>query len=186
VTGQRLAEAALRASEMRFRLLVASVEDYAIFTLDPNGVVVSWNAGAQRSKGYRAEEIIGRHFRVFYPPDKQQSRHPEHELRLALRDGRYEEEGWRLRKDGSRFWANVVITAVYDDTGAHLGFAKVTRDTSERRRMEQEPWCTAPRASASGTGRATTTAGTPTWWSAARATSPPWRHWPRWTCSSTG
>ncbi len=119
-------------------MLVEAVEDYAIFMLDPTGHVVSWNSGAQRSKGYTDEEIIGQHFRVFYPPEAQARRHPEHELELALRDGHYEEEGWRVRKDGSRFWANVLITAVFNEVGEHIGFAKVTRDNSERRRLEQE------------------------------------------------
>lgn len=128
----------LRRSEQRFRLLVEAVEDYAIFMLDPAGHIASWNAGAQRSKGWTAEEVIGRHFRLFYPPDVAERGHPEHELAVALREGHYEEEGWRLRKDGSRFWANVVITAVHDPAGRHVGFAKVTRDTSERRRLELE------------------------------------------------
>jgi PAS domain S-box-containing protein len=138
MTTQRFAEDTLRQSEERFRLLVAAVGDYAIFMLDPEGHIVSWNTGAQRLKGYTAEEIIGTHFRVFYPPDKQAIGHPEHELQLAMRDGSYEEEGWRIRKDGSRFWANVVITAVLDGTGRHIGFAKVTRDITERRRMMDE------------------------------------------------
>jgi len=133
VTGERAAEEALRQSEQRFRLLVEAVNDYAIFMLDTRGYVVSWNAGAQRLKGYRTDEIIGRHFGIFYPPDKLAERHPEHELELALRDGRYEEEGWRIRKDGSRFWANVLISAVHDSAGRHVGFAKVTRDVTERR-----------------------------------------------------
>jgi PAS domain S-box-containing protein len=115
------------------RLLVEAVEDYAIFMLDPDGHVASWNPGAQRSKGWTAEEIIGQHFRIFYPPERQVERHPEHELELALRDGRYEEEGWRVRKDGSRFWAHVTITAVRDPDGALVGFGKVTRDNTERR-----------------------------------------------------
>jgi PAS domain S-box-containing protein len=135
VTGQRLAEEALSQSERRFRLLVDAVNDYAIFMLDTHGYVVSWNAGAQRLKGYRADEIIGRHFSMFYPPDKVAERHPEHELELALRDGRYEEEGWRVRKDGSQFWANVLISAVHDSNGRHVGFAKVTRDVTERRSL---------------------------------------------------
>jgi len=96
---------------------------------------VTWNPGAERIKGYGAEEIIGRHFRVFYPDEVQQQRHPEHELELALRDGHYEEEGWRVRKDGTRFWANVLITAVYNAAGEHIGFAKVTRNMDERRQM---------------------------------------------------
>jgi len=133
--GRRVAEEALRRSEQRFRLLVEAVKDYAIFMLDRDGHIISWNAGAQRLKGYRAEEILGRHFRNFYPPEKQAERHPEHELELALRDGVYEEEGWRVRKDGSLFWANVVITAVHDADGNHLGFAKVTRDVTDRREL---------------------------------------------------
>jgi hypothetical protein len=106
--------------------------------LDPTGHIASWNSGAQRSKGYTADEIIGQHFSVFYPPEVAASGHCERELELALRNGQYEEEGWRLRKDGSRFWANVLISAVFDADGAHLGFTKVTRDTTARRRLEQE------------------------------------------------
>jgi hypothetical protein len=135
VTPQRQAEEELRRSEQRFRLLVQAVRDYAIFMLDPTGRVASWNAGAQRIKGYRAREIIGQHFRKFYPSDMQAIGHPEHELELALSRGTYEEEGWRVRKDGSRFWASVVITAVFGPNGEHVGFAKVTRDIDERRRM---------------------------------------------------
>jgi PAS domain S-box-containing protein len=135
VTEQRIAEAELRRTEQRFRFLVEAVQDYAIFMLDPDGYVASWNAGAQRSKGYAAQEIIGRHFRVFYPEEKQVEKHPESELELARKDGRYEEEGWRIRKDGSRFWAHVTITAVHDEEGVLVGFAKVTRDATERHRM---------------------------------------------------
>jgi PAS domain S-box-containing protein len=135
VTAQRRAEEELRQSEQRFRLLVEAVQDYAIFMLDPQGHVVSWNRGAERIKGYRSSDIIGKHFRIFYPKEMQDIRHPENELELAKRRGVYEEEGWRIRKDGSRFWASVVITAVYDQEGNHIGFAKVTRDMSERRRM---------------------------------------------------
>lgn len=138
VTAQRGAEKELLLSEERFRLLVEAVEGYAIFMLDPSGHVMSWNAGAERIKGYTAEEIIGQHFRNFYPPEKQAEQHPEHELEWALRDGRYEEEGWRVRKDGSRFWASVLITAVRDESGRHIGFAKVTRDFTERRRMLED------------------------------------------------
>jgi PAS domain S-box-containing protein len=138
VTRERAALEELRQSEERFRLLVETVQDYAIFMLDPQGHIASWNAGAQRSKGYTADDIIGQHFRVFYPPHQQEIRHPEHELELALRDGRYEEEGWRVRKDGSQFWALVVITAVFNPAGEHIGFAKVTRDNSERRVLEQD------------------------------------------------
>ncbi|QGW80682.1 PAS domain-containing hybrid sensor histidine kinase/response regulator [Variovorax paradoxus] len=125
----------LRMSEERFRLLVEGVKDYAIFMLDPAGHIVSWNLGAQKNKGYEASEIIGQHFSVFYPPEVAATGWPEQELRNALRDGRFEDEGWRIRKDGSRFWASVVITALHDATGRHRGFAKVTRDLTERRRV---------------------------------------------------
>lgn len=121
----------------RFRLLVEAVQDYGIFMLDPLGHVVSWNAGAERIKGYRAQEIIGRHFSVFYPEAAQATRWPDQELQLALAQGRYEEEGWRIRKDGSRFWANVVITPLFDEQGTHTGFGKVTRDLTERRAHEE-------------------------------------------------
>lgn len=137
VTRQLAAESELRRTEARFRLLVDGVTDYAIFMLDPEGHIASWNAGAQRSKGYTADEIIGQHFRVFYPADQQQARHPEHELEIAAREGRYEEEGWRLRKDGSRFWASVTITAMREPNGELVGFAKVTRDNTERRQMTE-------------------------------------------------
>jgi PAS domain S-box-containing protein len=138
VTRQVMAEAELRRTEARFRLLVETVQDYAIFMLDPDGRIASWNSGAERSKGYAADEIIGRHFRVFYPPEVAATGHCERELELALRDGKYEEEGWRVRKDGSRFWATVTITAVHDDDGELIGFAKVTRDNTERREMLEQ------------------------------------------------
>lgn len=125
----------LRMSEERFRLLVEGVKDYAIFMLDPGGHVVSWNLGAQKNKGYEASEIIGQHFSRFYPPEVAATGWPGQALRNALRDGRFEDEGWRIRKDGSRFWASVVITALHDATGRHRGFAKVTRDLTERRRV---------------------------------------------------
>ena len=137
ITQSRLALEELRGSEERFRLLVEAVTDYAIFMLDPEGRVTTWNAGAERLKGYRAEDITGQHFRVFYPPEMQEIRHPEHELELAIRDGRYEEEGWRIRRDGTRFWANVVITALFDGDGRLVGFGKVTRDMTERRLAEE-------------------------------------------------
>ncbi|TWP51691.1 PAS domain S-box protein [Lentzea tibetensis] len=124
----------LLESEERFRLLVQSVVDYGIFMLDPQGYIASWNIGAQRIKGYRADEIIGQHFSVFYPPED--AGKPALELETAKRDGRLEDEGWRLRKDGTRFWANVVITALFDDTGELRGFGKVTRDLTERRNAE--------------------------------------------------
>ena len=121
----------------RFRLLVESVMDYAIFLLDPHGTVLSWNAGAERLKGYTADEIIGRHFSAFYPIGDVERRKPERELEIAMAEGKYEEEGWRIRKDGTRFWASVVITALRDKQGGLVGFAKVTRDLTERRRSEQ-------------------------------------------------
>ena len=133
LTARRLAETALRASEQRFRLLVQGVKDYAIFMLDPNGFVATWNEGASRIKGYTAEEIIGKHMSIFYPPEDVASGKIERELEIATREGSFEEEGERVRKDGRRFWANVLITALRDDDGTLIGFAKVTRDLTERR-----------------------------------------------------
>ena len=116
----------------RLALLVEAVEEYAIFMLDPQGRVVTWNAGAQRIKGYSAEEITGEHFSRFYTPDDVAAGKPSLELEAAVRDGQYREEGWRVRKDGTRFWANVVITSIVDADGHHDGFAKITRDETER------------------------------------------------------
>src|SRR6202045_378754 len=127
----------LRASEERFRLLVQGVADYAIFMVDPNGFVTNWNAGAARIKGYAAEEIVGHHFSRFYPEEDQQRRLPQTALETARRTGKYEAEGWRVRKDGTRFWANVVIDAIHDGTGQLIGFAKITRDLTERRAAEE-------------------------------------------------
>jgi len=120
----------------QFALLVSGVVDYAIFMLDPAGVIVTWNEGAQRIKGYTATEVIGRHFSIFYPPAEVRNRKPDWELEVAKREGRYEEEGWRLRKDGTRFWANVIITALRDETGRLRGFGKVTRDLTEWKRID--------------------------------------------------
>ena len=128
----------LLGGEERLRLLVESVQDYAIFALDPLGHVETWNKGAQRIKGYATGEIVGRHFSAFYPPEDVASGKCERELAGAARDGRFEDEGWRVRKDGSRFWANVVITALRDRAGRLVGFAKVTRDLTERVQAEAE------------------------------------------------
>lgn len=120
-----------------FRLLVASVSDYAIFMLDPDGRVLTWNEGAQRIKGYKASEIIGKHFSIFYTKDMRARNHPQKELEIARAEGRYEEEGWRVRKDGSLIWASVIITAIYQE-GKLVGFAKVTRDLTQRLLADQE------------------------------------------------
>jgi PAS domain S-box-containing protein len=138
VTPQRIAELELRHSEQRFRLMVDAVREYAIFMLDTEGHITSWNEGAQRTKGWSAAEVIGQHFRIFYPPERQEARHPEYELEVAEREGVYQEEGWRVRKDGSRFWAHVTITRITDDDGRHVGFAKVTRDHTERMQMLEQ------------------------------------------------
>jgi PAS domain S-box-containing protein len=130
-------ELELRVSEERFRLLVEAVQDYAIFMLDPQGNVSSWNRGAERLKGYQAADIIGKHFSCFYPEEDLRSGKPQWELTVAAKVGRFEDEGWRVRKDGSRFWANVIITAVRDESGKLLGFGKVTRDFTERMKTEQ-------------------------------------------------
>jgi len=138
VTERRSAEEALRQSEERFRLLVQSVQDYAILMLDPEGRVSSWNKGAERIKGYAADEIIGRSFMLFYPPDVAANGFPQRELEVAAREGSFEDENWRVRKDGSRFWASVVITALHSTDGLLIGFAKVTRDLTARREAEAQ------------------------------------------------
>jgi PAS domain S-box-containing protein len=138
VTDRRKAERELRESEERFRLLVEGAQDYAIFMLDPQGYISSWNLGAERIKGYRAEEIIGQHFSCFYPPEKVEAGFPDRELQTAAAKGRFEDEGWRLRKDGSKFWANVIITALRDETGKLKGFSKITRDRTEAMQKESE------------------------------------------------
>jgi PAS domain S-box-containing protein len=122
----------------QFRLIVEAVLDYAIFMLDPSGRVVTWNLGAQRIKGYKESEIVGKHFSVFYPESDVRAGKPEWELEVAQREGRFEDEGWRIRKDGTRFWANVIITALRTPDGHLLGYGKVTRDFTERKRHEQE------------------------------------------------
>ena len=123
--------------EESFRLLVDSVRDYAIVMLDPKGRVVSWNSGAERIKGYTPEEIIGKDFTCFYPPEAIQRGLPQRELETAAKEGRFEDEGWRVRKDGSQFWANAIITALRDPAGALRGYAKVTRDLTERKQAEE-------------------------------------------------
>lgn len=137
-TEQEQARNILALSMIDYRALVESVRDYAIFMLDPLGVVVSWNAGAEHIKGYAAEEIIGRNFKVFYLPEDRNSGQPELELETAEKTGRYEDESWRMRKDGSRFRAHIIVTALRDAQGKLLGFAKVTQDVTERWEAEQE------------------------------------------------
>ena len=137
ITERKRYEEALRASNERFRLLVEGVKDYAILMLDPKGYITTWNKGAQRTMGYEGEEIIGEHFSLFYTEADIERNHPEQELRVAAAEGRYEEEGWRVRKDGTRFWANVIITSLTDEAGRIRGFSKVTRDITERRRAEE-------------------------------------------------
>lgn len=131
------AENPLRYGDEIFRLLVESVRDYAIFLLDPSGHVASWNQGAERIKGYKTDEILGEHFSCFYPREARESRWPDRELEIAGREGRFVDEGLRVRKDGSTFWAYVVITALYDGSGELRGFAKVTRDLTEQRELEE-------------------------------------------------
>lgn len=137
LTERRDNEEVLRQSEERYRALVEQLNDYGIFMLDEKGRIVSWNEGARRINGYTAEEIIGKYFSVFYPEEDLISGKPTMELKVARAQGKYEEEGWRLRKDGSRFWASVVITAVYSNRGNHIGFSKVTRDLTERKEAER-------------------------------------------------
>jgi PAS domain S-box-containing protein len=136
-TERRAAEEHLRQSEERFHSLVDAVLDYAIYMLDPEGHVATWNPGAQRLKGYSAAEIVGKSFTTFFPPEDAAEGKPERELAEARRHGRFEDEGWRVRKDGTRFWANAILTAVHDDQGTLIGFAKVTRDLTARREAEE-------------------------------------------------
>ena len=137
ITERNKAADALRESERHFRLLVSGVTDYALYMLDPNGIVTNWNAGGQRIKGYLPEEIIGKHFSRFYSAADQAAGRPTRALKHALEHGRYEEEGWRVRKDGTFFWASVVIDPIRDDDNRLIGFAKITRDISERRESQQ-------------------------------------------------
>jgi PAS domain S-box-containing protein len=137
ISVRKAAEEVLRRSEERLRLIVSNVTDYAILMLDPDGMVVNWNEGAEKIKGYRAEEIIGQNFSCFYPAEEISDGKPALELAEATRSGRSEDEGWRIRKDGSRFYANVVVTALYDETGLLRGFGKITRDVTARKKAEQ-------------------------------------------------
>ncbi|MFC7518829.1 PAS domain S-box protein [Herbaspirillum sp. GCM10030257] len=123
--------------EGKFQLLVSGISDYAIYMLDPNGIVTSWNAGAQRFKGYTADEIIGQHFSRFYTPEDQQTGLPAKALEIALKEGKFESEGWRVRKDGTHFWTSVVIDPIYDTNGEHIGFAKITRDVTDRKKAQE-------------------------------------------------
>lgn len=154
IGSSQLAEAIKQGGRM-YQLMVDSVRDYAIFMLDTSGYVASWNKGAQRIKGYSADEIIGRHFSTFYPEEDIARGKPEMELKVATREGRFEDEGYRIRKDGSTFWANVIITAVRDTDGTLLGFAKVTRDLTERRAAEEKAIADARRLTASETANRT-------------------------------
>ena len=131
-------ELELRASEERFRLMVEGVKEYAIFMLDPTGHIISWNDGAKRLKGYNSNEIIGKHFSIFYTAEDLDTKKPERELKIAIATGKYEEEGWRIRKNGSLFWANIVITALFNEQNKHIGFSKVTRDLTERRDNDEQ------------------------------------------------
>jgi PAS domain S-box-containing protein len=134
---RRAAEAALMESEKQFRFLVQSVTDYAIYMIDPTGRISSWNSGAQRIKGYRPDEIIGQHFSRFYTEEDRAANQPQRALEIAERNGTFEKEGWRVRKDGTRFWAHIVIDPIRDDDGQLIGFAKVTRDITEKRAAQQ-------------------------------------------------
>ena len=137
ITERMAAQEALRESERRFRLLVEGVVDYAIYMLDPAGIITNWNAGAERMKGYRPDEIIGQHFSRFYGKEDRAAGLPARVLETARREGRFEAEGWRFRKDGSRFWASVMLDAIRDESGELLGFAKITRDITERRAAQE-------------------------------------------------
>ena len=138
MTEQKQRESRAQEQERTFRLLVQGVTDYAIYMLSPSGIVSNWNAGAERAKGYRAEEIIGQHFSTFYLSDDREKGLPQRALSTALDQGKFEGEGWRLRKDGSKFWAHVVIDPIRDEEGVLIGFAKITRDITEKKKIEDQ------------------------------------------------
>jgi PAS domain S-box-containing protein len=138
LTEEKWIESELRRSEETYRLMVARVKDYAIFLIDPTGHIMTWNEGAKQTKGYSQEEIVGKHFSIFYTQEDLDDGKPARELVIATQTGKYEEEGWRVKKDGSVFWANIVLTAVYNQEKKLIGFAKVTRDLSERKASERE------------------------------------------------
>ncbi len=138
ITAKREQERALFETEQRFRLLVQGVRDYAIYMLDTEGRVTNWNSGAEAIKGYSADEIVGQHFSRFYTEEDRARGDPQFALETALREGKYEREAWRVRKDGSLFWANVVLDPIFDESGKHVGFAKITRDVTERKKAEEE------------------------------------------------
>jgi PAS domain S-box-containing protein len=137
VTGRKQQELELRQSEERYRLMVEGVKEYAIFLLDPTGHIVTWNEGAKRTKGYSSYEIIGKHFSIFYTAEDLEDKKPERELKIAIATGKYEEEGWRVKKNGSVFWGNIVITALFNEQNKLIGFSKVTRDLTERKENEE-------------------------------------------------
>src|SRR5690606_6752779 len=126
----------LKESEERSRLLISGVKDYAIFLVSPAGTVGSWNEGARQITGYEADEVLGKHISFFYLPEAVASKYPQYELEKSLVDGRSEDEGWRLRKDGSKFWANVVLTPILNSKNQHIGFTKISRNHTERKNRE--------------------------------------------------
>jgi PAS domain S-box-containing protein len=137
LTERRKAAETLLVSEERFRILVEGIADYAIYMVNPSGHISSWNAGAERFKGYTADEVLGKHFRLFYTPEDRAANLADRVLKIAAREGRFESEGWRVRKDGSRFWAHVIVDAIHDVSGQLIGFAKITRDLSEKKAAEE-------------------------------------------------
>jgi PAS domain S-box-containing protein len=138
ITQRKQIEEQLKSNEERFRLIVAGVRDYAILRLDPKGFITTWNEGAERIIGYKADEIIGQHFSIFYPKESVESGFPEYELKVAGTEGRFEDEGWRVRKNGELFWANVIITAIHSDNGELIGFSKITRDLTQSKLLEEQ------------------------------------------------